>query len=151
MGRFWSLLFLLVPILGVGCFVWAMADLWPMHGHWLPEDVNDHGHVIDSLFMFILYLTGAIFVVTGIVFVLVPLEIRRRSECRSRQVHARQSHAGGGLVDHPAATLVFIAIYQMNAWADAKLRRPMLPVPTAKWARGRRSQAADCRSHRPAV
>jgi cytochrome c oxidase subunit 2 len=27
----------------------------------------------------------------------------------------------------PAATLVFIAIYQMNAWADAKMRRPTLP------------------------
>ena len=27
----------------------------------------------------------------------------------------------------PAATLVFIAIYQMNAWADAKMRRPKLP------------------------
>jgi cytochrome c oxidase subunit 2 len=26
----------------------------------------------------------------------------------------------------PAATLVFIAIYQMNAWADAKMRRPKL-------------------------
>ena len=27
----------------------------------------------------------------------------------------------------PAATLLFIAVYQMNAWADAKMRRPMLP------------------------
>jgi len=27
----------------------------------------------------------------------------------------------------PAATLLFIAIYQMNAWADAKMRRPTLP------------------------
>jgi hypothetical protein len=35
-GRFWSILFLLVPILGVGVFVWPMADLWPMQGHWLP-------------------------------------------------------------------------------------------------------------------
>jgi cytochrome c oxidase subunit 2 len=28
----------------------------------------------------------------------------------------------------PAVTLLFIAIYQMNAWADAKMRRPDMPV-----------------------
>ena len=28
----------------------------------------------------------------------------------------------------PAATLLFIAIYQMNAWADAKMRKPDMPV-----------------------
>ncbi|MCE9525884.1 MAG: hypothetical protein K8R36_07500, partial [Planctomycetales bacterium] len=67
MGRFWSLLFLMVPIVGVGVFVWAMAGIWPMHGHWLPENINEQGKVIDNLFMFILYLTGAIFVVTGII------------------------------------------------------------------------------------
>ena len=40
-GRLWSLLFLLVPILGVGCFVWAMAGWWPMEGHWLPREHLD--------------------------------------------------------------------------------------------------------------
>ena len=28
----------------------------------------------------------------------------------------------------PAVTLLFIAIYQMNAWADAKMRKPDIPV-----------------------
>ena len=28
----------------------------------------------------------------------------------------------------PAVTLLFIAIYQMNAWADAKMRRPNMPI-----------------------
>ena len=28
----------------------------------------------------------------------------------------------------PAVTLLFIAIYQMNAWADAKMRKPNIPV-----------------------
>ena len=42
----------------------------------------------------------------------------------------------------PAVTLLFIAIYQMNAWADAKMRRPD----------ARAIHAADCvGSHRPAV
>ena len=59
------MLFLLVPIFGVGCFVWAMADWWPMQGHWLPENINAHGGVIDNLFMFILVLTGVIFIATA--------------------------------------------------------------------------------------
>ena len=67
MGRFWSLLFLMVPVFGVGIFVWAMAGWWPMRGHWLPENINAHGGVIDSLFMFILVLTGVIFIATTMV------------------------------------------------------------------------------------
>ena len=77
MGRFWSLLFLMVPIFGVGIFVWAMAGWWPMYGHWLPENVNAHGGVIDSLFMFILVLTGIIF----IAFTSDSRSFRRRKKC----------------------------------------------------------------------
>ena len=35
-------------------------------GHWLPENINEHGRVIDSLFMFILWLTGVVFVATEV-------------------------------------------------------------------------------------
>ena len=65
MGRFWSFLFLMVPILGVAVFV-AAASGWPAN-HWLPVDVSAHGHVIDGLFYFILWLTGIIFVGTSLV------------------------------------------------------------------------------------
>ncbi|MDX1945141.1 MAG: cytochrome c oxidase subunit II [Pirellulaceae bacterium] len=132
MGRFWSLLFLLVPILGVGCFVWAMAGLWPMRGHWLPEDVSSHGHVIDGLFMFILYLTGIIFVATGLVFFwfLWKYDAAQNAE-PVRFMHGSHTlEVVWSII--PAGTLVFIAIYQMDAWADAKLRRPMLPGPDGK-------------------
>ena len=57
----------MVPVLGVLAFVLPMAGIGPFRGHWLPENINDHGHVIDNLFMFILYLTGAIFIATGLV------------------------------------------------------------------------------------
>ena len=68
MGRFWSLLFLLVPILGTGLFVVAaLPDSAPLYGHWFPEDISRDGFIIDDLFNFILYLTGVIFIVTGIV------------------------------------------------------------------------------------
>jgi cytochrome c oxidase subunit 2 len=131
-GRFWSILFLLVPILGVGCFAWAMADMWPMQGHWLPENVNDHGQVIDSLFMFILVLTGVIFVATGLAFFwfLWKYDAAQNPQPVTFTHGSHTLEVVWSIL--PAGTLVFIAIYQMNAWADAKLRRPMLPGPDGR-------------------
>lgn len=125
MGRLWSLFFLTVPILGVASFVFAIADIWPLQGHWLPANINDHGGVIDSLFMFILYLTGAIFIGTGLV---LPWYMFKYDSGRNREPvkYMHGSHALEIIWSIiPAATLLFIAIYQMNAWADAKLRRPL--------------------------
>ena len=61
MGKFWSLLFLLVPVLGVACFAVA-----PWYKIWLPSDVSEHGHMIDHLFYFILWLTAVVFVITEV-------------------------------------------------------------------------------------
>jgi cytochrome c oxidase subunit II len=124
--RLWSIFFLLVPILGVAVFVWAMADAWPMRGHWLPENVNEHGVVIDNLFLFILILTGVIFVATG----LVLFWFLWKYAASSNPEPVKYSHGSHALEVVwsilPAATLLFIAIYQMNAWADAKMRRPTI-------------------------
>jgi len=60
-GKFWSLLFLLVPVLGVYCFIYGYQQ-----GIWLPEDVSSHGHAIDHLFFFITGLTGIVFVATEV-------------------------------------------------------------------------------------
>ncbi len=127
MGRFWSLLFLMVPIFGVGTFVWAMAGWWPMAGHWLPENINSHGGVIDSLFMFILVLTGVIFIATtGVMFWLMwKYDAGQHTEPVAFTHGSHTLEVVWSII--PAATLVFIAIYQMNAWADAKMRRPLLP------------------------
>jgi cytochrome c oxidase subunit 2 len=131
-GRFWSLLFLMVPVFGVGTFVWAMAGWWPMQGHWLPENINAHGAVIDNLFLFILVLTGVIFIATT----LVMFWLLWRYDAEKNTARATFTHGSHTLEVVwsilPAATLVFIAIYQMNAWADAKMRRPKLPSGVIK-------------------
>jgi len=133
-GRFWSFIFLLVPIIGVMVFVCAMFDLWPMNGgpysfpanHWLPENINDGGHMIDQLFMFILILTGIVFIGTSIAlfWFLWKYDADRNVQ------PVKFTHGSHNLEIIwsilPAVTLLFIAIYQMNAWADSKLRRPML-------------------------
>ena len=126
MGRFWSILFLLVPILGVGIFVCAiMTNSAPFYGHWFPEDISDHGYIVDNLFNTIMYLTGFIFVATG----LALFWFLWKYDAAKNPDPVKFTHGSHTLEVVwsilPAATLLFIAIYQMNAWADAKLLRPV--------------------------
>lgn len=139
MGRFWSLLFLSVPVIGVLAFVCAIGNLWPMSGgpfsfpaeNWLPENVSEDGPVIDRLFMFILGLTGVIFVGTSIaLFLFIWKYDADKNEEPVKFTHGSHSLEIVWSI-LPAATLLFIAIYQMNAWADAKMRRPMEEVATS--------------------
>lgn len=125
MGRFWSLLFLLVPILGVAVFVAAIVSTsGPFYRHWFPADISEHGYVIDNLFNTIMYLTGFIFVATGLAFFwfLWKYDAAKTVE-PVKFVHGSHTLEIVWSI-LPAATLLFIAIYQMNAWADVKLLRP---------------------------
>ena len=119
MRRFWSLLFLLVPILGVATFVAA-----PYYNIYFPKDVSEHGRTIDNLFLFILWLTGIVFVVTECT--LFWFMWKYDSNVSKKPVEF--SHGSHALelvwTILPAATLLFIAIYQMEAWATAKMQRP---------------------------
>ena len=119
MRRFWSLLFLLVPLLGVATFVAA-----PYYNIWFPKDVSEHGRTIDNLFMFILWLTGIVFVVTE----LTLFYFMWKYDEKSTKEPVKYSHGSHALelvwTILPAATLLFIAIYQMEAWATAKMQPP---------------------------
>ena len=140
MGRFWSIVFLLVPVLGVWVFLSAATDLWPFSGgwlafpsrQWLPEDVSEHGRIIDSLFNFIMYLTGVIFLGTG----LALFWFLWRYDAEQNSDPVKYSHGNHVLEvvwsTLPAVILLFIAIYQMNAWADAKVWRPTDPGPDGR-------------------
>ena len=119
MGRFWSLLFLLVPVLGVASFAVA-----PLYNHWLPRDISQHGHVIDHLFYFILWLTGAVFVATEVVL----FWFLWRYDSKGHTNPVKYTHGSHSLeiiwTIVPMAILLFIAIYQMNAWAASKIDNP---------------------------
>jgi cytochrome c oxidase subunit II len=118
-GKFWSFLFLLVPVLGVACFVAA-----PLYKIWLPQDISQHGHTIDHLFYFILWLTGVVFVITEVAL----FWFMWRYDGRGKINPVKFTHGSHTLevvwTILPAATLLFIAIYQMNAWAEAKIDNP---------------------------
>jgi cytochrome c oxidase subunit 2 len=111
----------------VAAFIWAIA--MPENRIWLPRDVSEHGHQIDHLFNFILVLTGLVFLATEVALVWF-LWIY---EGGTNKQPAKFTHGSHNLevvwTILPAATLLFIAIYQMNAWADVKIRKPnMLPT-----------------------
>lgn len=127
MGRIWSLMFLLVPILGVAVFVAAALPMsQSLENHWFPEDVSAHGYVIDNLFLFILFLTGAIFIGTGLTLFVFLWKYGVTKQTQDVE-YTHGSHALEVVWSIlPAATLLFIAIYQMDAWAGAKMRRPMI-------------------------
>ncbi len=103
----------------------------PQFNIWLPQDVSEHGRVIDGLFMFILYLTGAVFIVTELVLVYYMWKY----DASSNDKPVKYSHGSHALelvwTILPAVTLLFIAIYQMEAWATAKMQPPVMP-PTAE-------------------
>jgi cytochrome c oxidase subunit 2 len=117
-SKYWALLFLMVPIFGVGLFMSAHALRM-----WLPEDHSEHGRVIDNLFVFILYLTGACFVATETTLAWYLW----RYDAANNKSPTKFMHGSHTLevvwTIIPAATLLFIAIYQINAWADQKLSR----------------------------
>lgn len=134
---FWSYLFLLVPVLGVWTFVSAAADVWPFgegefalfpSSHWLPDNIGSReARSIDQIFNFILYLTGAIFIATGVAlfWFLWKYDAVKNPE-KPKFVHGSHTLEVVWSI-LPAATLLFIAIYQMNTWAEAKMDYPTVP------------------------
>ncbi|TWT39690.1 cytochrome c oxidase subunit II [Blastopirellula retiformator] len=139
MGRVWSILFLCVPILGVWIFVAAMNDWWPMSGgayafgpgQWFPAlDVSEH--VIDHLFYLILSLTGIVFIGTGLALFWFLWRYDAATN-KDPVVFSHGSHALEVIWSIvPAVALLFIAIYQMDAWANARMRRPTTADGAAK-------------------
>ena len=127
MGKFWSILFLMVPVFGIGLFFWA-----PTTKYWLPRDISQHGYQIDHLFNFILVLTGVVFAATEAA--LFWFLWRYDAASASNRGPVKYTHGSHNLevvwTILPAATLLFIAIYQMNAWADVKMRVPKDMPPT---------------------
>lgn len=126
MNKFWAILFLLVPILGCATFIAG-----PYYRIWLPVDVSEHGRTIDHLFYFILWLTGVVFVGTEIAL----FYFLWRYDERTNSEPVKYTHGSHSLevvwTILPAATLLFIAIYQMNAWASEKILPPEIP-PTVE-------------------
>jgi cytochrome c oxidase subunit 2 len=117
---------LAVPV--VGCAVFVAA---PYLKIWLPVDISENGRTIDQLFMFILVLTGVVFVATEFAMFWFMWKYNDRANAGA----VKFTHGSHSLelvwTIIPAATLLFISLYQMDAWAANKMRRPDM-LPTAE-------------------
>ena len=126
MHRFWSILFLLVPILAIGTYIIAALNLWPFNGAWMPESFSESGDTIDDLFNGLHLLSAAILVGTMIAISWIVWRFNEQNESAMYIQHNTKLEITWSLI--PAAILVFIAFYQMNSWAENKMNRPTVEV-----------------------
>lgn len=114
MRLFYTVLFLLVPIVGVWTF--AIAD---DYGWWFPENISSFGGEIDRLFDVIMYMVGFTFIATEVLLAWCILRYSDKSPGK-----ADFSHGNHKLellwTAVPALALLFIAFSQMGTWADIK-------------------------------
>ena len=129
LSRFWSLLFFSVPVLATVTFVMAVYGMWPLAAGQMPPSFSTAGETIDGLFYGIHGLAVVILLLTGglIGFVLWRFD-HRRSESEKARYFSHNTFLEVVWTLIPAAILVFLAFYQMDAWAENKMVRPLTIV-----------------------
>jgi len=143
--RYWSLLFGLVALACVATFVYAPFDAeW-----WLPagpdaslghlHSASSIGKQIDALFVIILWITGVVFVGTQVVLVWALWKYADAPGRIANYFHGSQRLELIWTVI-PAVFLLFIALYQMQTWADVKFRSSSPNVAPVAEVTGRQFQ-----------
>lgn len=112
-------------MVGTVLFVAAANQWYPLEGHWFPELVVADDN-IDHLFYLILWLTGFVFVATGIAlfWFLWKYDAKQYAETPLYTHGSHYLEVIWSVI--PAVILLFLAIYQMDAWAGSRMRRPTL-------------------------
>jgi len=95
---------------------------------WLPHNVSTLGRQVDSLFVIVYLITGVVYIGTQVALGWVSWRYVDGPETKSQYLHGSQRLEVIWTII-PAATLVFIALYQMGTWADIKFRSSAPKVP----------------------
>lgn len=132
MRRFWALFFIGFAVLAVWFSLKAPEWNW-----WFPTTINPEGiseaplgRRIDDLFYLILYVTSVVFVLTQAALGYVLWTGSKRPEedvdAEGQPRKAWFSHGSHNLevmwTIVPAGILLFIALYQMDVWAEFRIR-----------------------------
>lgn len=128
MTKLWSILF--------GVAMAAAFALFPISyvvGWWLPRDISTFGDRVDWLFYLILFITGFFFVLTEAILVWFMYRFDGRESLKPVQHTGHMSHETERKLELawsivPGLILIFIAVAQINAWADIKYQSNM-PKP----------------------
>lgn len=129
MSRFWSILFALVPILGVLTVAMATLGVAPFEAAWLPKSMSQSGDAIDHLFNGLHILSAFILLGTGLTigWALWKFDHRRHGENRAQYfTHNTKLELAWTII--PAIILVLLAFFQMNSWSENKMDRPTVLV-----------------------
>jgi len=114
MRYLFTLMLLLVPILGVWTFV--EADRWQL---WFPQNVSSFGAEIDGLFDLIMYMVAFTFIVTEVALAWFVFKYSSNRPGKGAFTHG--SHKLEMIwTAIPAVALLFIAFAQMETWAKVK-------------------------------
>lgn len=120
-GKLWAVFFMLSAVAAL-----AVTAVGPFVGWGFPGDglaYSTIGMRIDSLFMLILWIVVAVFIGTQIALGYV---LWKGAEAASRGTPAQFSHGNPTLeviwTVIPAAILLFLAIYQMDVWAEYRIK-----------------------------
>ena len=125
MNRFWSFIFLLVPVLGVAAGVCAAMSWWPLAGAWLPENFSQTGSAIDNLYYIVHGVVVFFFIGFGVT--IAWLLWRYADNGDSQALYFKSSiklELLWSLI--PAALLVFLAFYQLQTWNRMRVQRPLI-------------------------
>lgn len=125
--RFWSILFFLVPVLGVGACFMAVYNVWPLENCWHPENYSVQGETIDFLSNGVHLLSALILLGTGLFLAWMMWSYPGNRQGSATHIH---HHRGLEIVWTliPAAILIFLSIYQYHSWEENRLQRPQIEV-----------------------
>jgi len=143
--RYWSILFGLVGLASVACFVYAPFDPeW-----WLPagpdksvshlHSASTAGKEIDALFVIILWITGVVFIGTQVVLAWAAWKYADGPGRIANYFHGSQRLELIWTII-PAIFLTFITVYQFSTWARVKFKSAAPNVTPMAEVTGRQFQ-----------
>jgi len=112
-----------LPVLGLVIGILCTSGVAFADGTWLPDNFSTLGKEIDHLWQMIFWMVTIVFFLTE--GALIYFVVRFRERPGQKAAYIRESNALEVVWSViPALVLVFLALYQWNTWAEAKLRPP---------------------------
>ena len=131
----WSLFFLTIPVLGTLIFGLAYCGWPPFEGAWLPKNINPRAATIDHLFVLVLYLTGSVFLLVGLLFVWaiwsrpLPDSAISNNQCAKSPLEKKPRLSEGqiewGLFGILFCLLLGLILYQTSIWSATTGYKPI--------------------------
>lgn len=132
MRKFWALVFLSVPVWGVGSMVWAatIKRTGPYGGWWWPEPLSSYGGAIDDYFLNIQWIVGFTFILTTGLLGWFMWKYNDETPGPASPTHHNTALETSWSVA-TAVILILVAAPQVNDWEEIKVGEYM-PVPKSE-------------------